>query len=90
MGYGGYVKQIKPAVKKLKNKKSIFYMVEVQGQMRHVHIDHLILGPNGEDITVETLGEDAYLPVDRQYDNMEPPHVDNHPGPPPRRNPRRL
>ena len=66
------------------------YMVEVQGQMRHVHIDHLILGPNGEDITVETLGEDVDLPVERQDDNMEPPHVDNHPGPPPRRNPRRL
>ena len=69
------------------------YMVEVQGQMRHVHIDHLIVGPNGEDISVETLDENLdvdVLPVERPDYNMEPDHVDNHPGPPPRRNPKRI
>lgn len=54
--------------------------------MRHVHNDHLIVGPNGKDSVDETLGEDVdVLPVERQEDNqiMKPDHVGINNGPPP-------
>ena len=53
---------------------SLSYMVKVQDLMRHVHIDHLIVGTNSDpDIESGTNPEDDIVPVVPNNANARPP-----------------